>query len=89
VSPCLLLCFQGELVYEVVGELSAPSYFDVDNNGNVFVKQSLRQDIQTEYVVSMSSFYSIKFQLRTSLFKLLSMAYVCCQQDSNECASTC
>ena len=44
--------FQGELVYEVVGDLSAPSYFRVDNNGNVFVKQSLREDIQLEYVVS-------------------------------------
>ena len=38
-------------MYEVVGDLSAPSYFDVDDEGEVFLKTSMRYDIQTEYVV--------------------------------------
>ena len=43
-------------MYKVVGDLAAPSYFYVDNNGNVFVKQSLKTDIANQYIVSMKMY---------------------------------
>ena len=45
--------FQGKLVYEVVGELAAPSFFWVNDKGQVFVRTSLKNDIATFYTVSM------------------------------------
>ena len=42
---------KGTLIYEVVGDLAAPSYFRVDQQGNVFVRNSLKDDIATDYVV--------------------------------------
>ena len=49
-------------MYEIVGDLSEPSYFRVDNDGNIFVKQALKPDIEVEYVVS---FHVINFILST------------------------
>ncbi len=43
---------KGKLTYEVVGDLAAPSYFRVDQQGNVFVRNSLKDDISDEYTVS-------------------------------------
>ncbi len=43
---------KGTLMFEVVGDLAAPSYFRVDQQGNVLVRNSLKDDIATEYVVS-------------------------------------
>ena len=42
---------KGTLTFDVVGDLAAPSYFRVDQQGNVFVRNSLKDDIATEYVV--------------------------------------
>ena len=41
-------------MYEVVGELSAPSYFWVNTDGSVYVRTSLKNDIATEYKVHCS-----------------------------------
>ncbi len=43
---------KGKLTYEVVGDLAAPSYFRVDQQGNVFVRNSLKDDISNDYTVS-------------------------------------
>ena len=46
-------------MYEVVGDLAAPSYFWVDSNGNVYVRQSLKSDITMQYVVSSHIDYTL------------------------------
>ena len=48
----LIYFCQGVLAYQVVGDLAAPSYFWVDSIGQVFVKNSLKSDITTQYTVS-------------------------------------
>jgi len=49
--------FQGELAYEVIGDLAAPSYFSVDSSGNIFVRSSLKTDFATNYTVSSKSIF--------------------------------
>ena len=38
-------------MYEVVGDLAAPSFFTVDASGNVLLQRSLRADVQLQYTV--------------------------------------
>ena len=42
----------GTLRFEVVGDLAAPSFFSVDDSGNVLLVRSLRMDIADSYTVS-------------------------------------
>ena len=44
--------WQGTIVYQVVGDLTAPNYFWVDNAGNVFVRIPLTSDTTSQYTVS-------------------------------------
>jgi protocadherin Fat 4 len=49
---------KGTMIYEVIGDLAAPSYFGVSFNGNIYVKSSLKDDIAT--------FYSLRVQVYDS-----------------------
>ena len=42
----------GRLLFEVVGDLAAPSFFSVDEAGNVLLLRSLRFDVADSYTVS-------------------------------------
>lgn len=49
---------QGKLVYEVIGDLSAPTYFQVDkDSGLITLKTSLLPDNTPQYVVSFNLLY--------------------------------
>lgn len=68
---------QGKLVYEVIGDLSAPTYFQVDKDtGLISVKTSLSPDNTPQYVVSFNIFiylhpYIAQLQLEIAIFFIL------------------
>lgn len=47
--PCFIQ--QDVIVYEEVGYLSAPSYFSVDQDGRIIVRETLLNDFALTYVV--------------------------------------
>jgi len=47
--------FQETLLYEAIGDGSALSYFMINQNGQVFVKQNLYSEVQTVYQVGILS----------------------------------
>ena len=49
----MIFCYliQGDLIYEITGYLSAPSFFDVDENGDIYLVNSVAMDTTSQYVV--------------------------------------
>ena len=45
---------QGTMMYDVIGDGSAPSFFSVGNNGRIFTRGNLRSDNTLTYTVSFT-----------------------------------
>lgn len=60
------IILQDVIVYEVVGDFSAPSYFDVDFDGRVRVRESLLGDRALRYRVSYFSYNHCALVVRAS-----------------------
>jgi len=53
-SEHMLFIFQGEIMYEIIGTGVAPSYFNIDDFGRIFVRTNfLRFDTGLSYTVSL------------------------------------
>lgn len=54
----LMFCLQGNMVYEVIGDYPAPSFFQVNSStGDINLVRNMKDDVaaRTLYIVSMTS----------------------------------
>lgn len=51
------------MVYEVIGIGTAPSFFFIGNNGQIYTRGTLRADRAMEYTVSKTCDYNIVIML--------------------------
>ena len=47
-------CLQGIVQYQVIGDIPAPVFFDIDaNTGRLYVRSNLKLDTAVQYLVSV------------------------------------